>query len=187
MFALQNVPSRDDALAALDLEPLTFGSQLTHEGGRYIEDDAEVSRFDLTLSMQEREQGIVGVFEYNTDLFYADTIARMAENYKRLLQALMEEPTQSISAIDYLSDLERDIQRAIPRVTADARATSMTPSLPYRFTARNVQSTTYASMATRAFSWCVKGRWCHLGVGATYIHPMQTYPRIGRIILAPTR
>ena len=64
IFVLQNA-----ATASLDL-PDCSGAPLPVESG--------IARFDLTLTMQESEQEVLGVLEYNLDLFEPATIERMA-------------------------------------------------------------------------------------------------------------
>jgi len=43
-------------------------------------------QFDLTLSLTQTEQGLIGSLVYNTDLFEAATIARMAGHFQTLLE-----------------------------------------------------------------------------------------------------
>ncbi|MGA9380531.1 MAG: condensation domain-containing protein, partial [Phormidium sp.] len=63
MFALQNAPVNQ-----LELTGLTVSQ---------IQVEEAVAKFDITLSMEETERGIIGVWEYNTDLFNSSTIERM--------------------------------------------------------------------------------------------------------------
>jgi amino acid adenylation domain-containing protein len=65
------------------------------------------AKFDLTLVMAETGQGIQAIFEYNTDLFDASTIARMAKRFQTLLQSISRNPDQPISRLPLLDELER--------------------------------------------------------------------------------
>jgi len=47
-----------------------------------------VAKFDLTLEMTETSEGLRSTFEYNTDLFEAETISRMLDHYQVLLDGL---------------------------------------------------------------------------------------------------
>lgn len=92
MFALQNAP-----LPPLQLE----GMQLA-----YIGFDHEMSRFDLSLSIEEREQGLAGFLEYNADLFDGETIERMVEHFKVLLNGIVAHPDQPFSDLPLLTSAE---------------------------------------------------------------------------------
>ncbi|HYO59953.1 amino acid adenylation domain-containing protein, partial [Archangium sp.] len=68
----------------------------------------EVSRFDITLTLHDTEKGTVeGAWEYNTDLFDASTIARLAAHYERLLQAIVAHPEQRITELPLMMEEER--------------------------------------------------------------------------------
>lgn len=74
MFALQNTPMGKLELPSLSLTPLAL--------------KAVTSKFDITLSIEEKEEGLTGSWEYSGDLFDEATIARMAENFQVLLEAI---------------------------------------------------------------------------------------------------
>lgn len=44
----------------------------------------DTAKLDLTLELDERPEGIIGCFEYNTDLFEASTISRMISHFQTL-------------------------------------------------------------------------------------------------------
>lgn len=91
MFALQNATMPE--MADLTLSSLDI--------------DSATSKLDLTLSMHDTEQGLVGVWEYNTDLFDATTITRMAENFQILLEGIVAHPQERVSHLPLLSADER--------------------------------------------------------------------------------
>src|SRR5205085_9560656 len=68
---------------------------------------ASPSKYDLTLSVVEAEGRIRGAFEYNTDLFDASTIDRLANHLLALLDGLCSDPDQPASRADLLSHAER--------------------------------------------------------------------------------
>jgi amino acid adenylation domain-containing protein len=72
-----------------------------------FETEYRVSKFDLTLSIEEICTGLGGSFEYNTDLFFPDTIKKMADHYKTLLDAILTTPEQKISALPFMTGKER--------------------------------------------------------------------------------
>ncbi len=64
-------------------------------------------QFDLILEMIEARESLFGVFKYNTDLFEADTLARMAGHFQTLLEAIVINPQQEISQFPLLSEAEQ--------------------------------------------------------------------------------
>jgi amino acid adenylation domain-containing protein len=86
MFTLQ--PSLKEKLEIADLQ---IRGEAVGEG---------TAKFDLTLIMEEAEPGTVaGAFEYCTDLFEADTIARFAKHFLALLANIADNPSQQISQL----------------------------------------------------------------------------------------
>jgi len=71
-FILQNAPWSKPELAGLEASLVGVEHQ--------------TAKFDLSVSLGERGQKIVGGLEYNTDLFEAATIERMAGHYRQLLE-----------------------------------------------------------------------------------------------------
>ncbi|MFL5358250.1 amino acid adenylation domain-containing protein, partial [Archangium sp.] len=93
MFILQNAPIAELALPGLALQPVPVENQ--------------TSRFDLTLTLEETKEGFRGTLDYSTDLFDATTVARLAGHLRRLLESIVADPRQRISALPLLSDSER--------------------------------------------------------------------------------
>ncbi|MBW4592776.1 MAG: amino acid adenylation domain-containing protein [Brasilonema angustatum HA4187-MV1] len=93
MFQLQNTPTTTLELPSLTLSPLEF--------------DKETAKFDLTLGMVEKEQGLIGTLTYNTDLFDAATIHRMLGHFQTLLSSIVANPDQQISKLLIISEAER--------------------------------------------------------------------------------
>ncbi|GHO80005.1 hypothetical protein KSD_77760 [Ktedonobacter sp. SOSP1-85] len=94
LFALQNVPQQNMVLEQLSLETVAF--------------EHKTSKFDLSVLVQESEQGLQTSVEYNTDLFDATTIQRLMQHWQQLLQTLVTEPRQRLSAFALLSPTERE-------------------------------------------------------------------------------
>ncbi|MCP4022102.1 MAG: amino acid adenylation domain-containing protein, partial [Desulfobacteraceae bacterium] len=61
--------------------------------------ERKVSRYDLSLYILENEDSFSGAFEYNTDLFLEDTISRMAEIFKYLVDRVLENPDITYSEL----------------------------------------------------------------------------------------
>lgn len=75
------------------------------ESGLAVE--GQTSVFDLVLHFFEGPERLGALFEYNTDLFDASTISRMADHLQRLLEAIVAEPDRRLAEISFLSDGER--------------------------------------------------------------------------------
>ena len=67
----------------------------------------ETSKFDLTLFMFEKAEGLSCKFEYNTDLFDGATITRMMGHFQILLQGIAAHPQQSLSELPLVTEAER--------------------------------------------------------------------------------
>ncbi|MCP4664678.1 MAG: AMP-binding protein, partial [bacterium] len=93
MFAFQNTP-----LQVLELAQLTLS---------HVETDSRTAKFDLTLTMRQEPERLVGALEYATDLFDGTTIARLAGHWRVLLEAIAARPQQRISTLPLLPATER--------------------------------------------------------------------------------
>src|SRR5262249_3449245 len=93
MFALQNAPMALLELPGLTLTPLDI--------------ESSTARFDLTLSLEETDQGLRGIWEYNRDLFEAVLVRRMDGHFHCLLEAIVADPAQHIAALPLLTHAER--------------------------------------------------------------------------------
>ncbi|MBQ4835999.1 non-ribosomal peptide synthetase/type I polyketide synthase [Pseudoalteromonas luteoviolacea] len=71
---------------------------------------APFSKYDLTLYFRVLDTGVECVWEYATDLFRADTIERMADNFECLLSSIIAQPSQTIRALPMLSEQEKSTQ-----------------------------------------------------------------------------
>ena len=85
MFVLQNTPSQAWSLPGMEVTPVPV--------------DTGTSKFDLTLSLTETNQGLDGVLEYSTDLFDAPTMARFATHVGSVLEGLVGDPERRVSSI----------------------------------------------------------------------------------------
>lgn len=69
----------------------------------FVEIDRGVSQFDLTLMMSRIEGQYLATVEYNSDIFQAETVARMFEAYQLLLKSALAEADGSISQLPLAS------------------------------------------------------------------------------------
>ena len=94
MFALENAP-----VGALQLPDLALTP---------IDVETGIAKFDLLLNMSETADGLIaGAFQYATDLFDPDTIARMAGHFATLLEAIAADPHRPVSMLPLLTPDER--------------------------------------------------------------------------------
>ena len=93
MFVLQNTPVQSLKLAGLTVSPV----------------DAELgaAKFDLTLTVIPGSAGSEAHWEYNTDLFDRETVARMATHFELLLEGLVLHPEMRIGELAILTEAER--------------------------------------------------------------------------------
>ncbi|HID51927.1 MAG TPA: non-ribosomal peptide synthetase, partial [Anaerolineae bacterium] len=78
MFVLDNAP-----LDGLELPNLTLSP---------VEADGGTATFDMTLTLRESPDGLLGMWEYNTDLFDRSTIQRMIGHFQTLLEGIAADP-----------------------------------------------------------------------------------------------
>ncbi|MEU4641569.1 amino acid adenylation domain-containing protein [Micromonospora sp. NPDC023814] len=71
--------------------------------------ELRATRFDFEFHAVEILDGLYGKLVFNTDLFTRDTVERMAQRLSTLLRAVVAAPDTPISALDLLSDGERDL------------------------------------------------------------------------------
>ena len=98
MFGLQNTP---DYL--YKFKDLTIQEE-------HVEFQA--AQVDLTLLMVESDEGLIGRFEFSTDLFETATIERMVGHLKTLLVAIVANPDESINNLSLLTKAEHQLMTA---------------------------------------------------------------------------
>src|SRR5271157_20951 len=69
--------------------------------------DTGTAKVDLQLHLSTRPEGILASFTYNTDLFDAATISRRAGHFETLLESIVVNADQRISALSVLTRAER--------------------------------------------------------------------------------
>lgn len=67
------------------------------------------AKFDLTLTLMEGREGLAGDLEFDTDLFDAQTIDRLAANFEVLLWNIVANPETPIEILPILTETERDL------------------------------------------------------------------------------
>jgi amino acid adenylation domain-containing protein/non-ribosomal peptide synthase protein (TIGR01720 family) len=93
MVVLQNLRNQVPVLPGLAVEELAL--------------PVTTASFDVSLDFLERDGGLLGVFEYNTDLFDAATVARLAKHVLVLLTGIVDDPDRPLGALPLLPESER--------------------------------------------------------------------------------
>lgn len=110
LFVVQNStggveqsPEAHDQIVSqgLVLEPFAFNSG--------------ISRFDLALFLNEDDGAIHGHWDYRTELFDTETIARLSRHLETLLAAAVANPDARLDDLEYLTEEEK-AERAIERL-----------------------------------------------------------------------
>ncbi len=70
--------------------------------------ESSTSKFDLTLFLTEAGSTFQGAIEYNSDLFDAATIARVAGHLQTLIEAIVAAPDEPISILPLMPAAERE-------------------------------------------------------------------------------
>ncbi len=93
MFVLQNAPASVVELTGLEVSSLPV--------------EIATTKFDLTVTVENTPTGLVGGWEYNTDLFDSSTIERMIGHFVTLLEAIVANPTERIDQLPLLTPTEQ--------------------------------------------------------------------------------
>src|SRR6201999_950049 len=92
----------------------------------YLPINTNTAKYDLNLTMQESQDGLMTWFEYNADLFHAATIQRMMVHLETLLVGVVADPDGEVSQLPLIGAHEL---KAFVTPAADAQhgtATSIT-------------------------------------------------------------
>ena len=93
MFSLENTPKSHFQFGNLEVDTLPV--------------DDQISRFDLTLLLEEVSGTISGWWEYSTRLFEETTITQMMNHYINILENIVINPDACLSGLDLLSESEK--------------------------------------------------------------------------------
>ncbi|WP_234425521.1 non-ribosomal peptide synthetase, partial [Streptomyces kebangsaanensis] len=93
MVALHNLGAEAPTLPGLDVEPVL--PPVRH------------ATFDLAFDFVEGDGGVTGHLEYDTGLFDEDTVRRLADRLRLLLQAAAQDPDRDVRALELMTEAER--------------------------------------------------------------------------------
>jgi amino acid adenylation domain-containing protein len=103
MFALQNLPREKQEFPGLTVAPFRVPSG--------------TEKFDLSVTLVERDESFYMNFSFNTDLFDKATAERLMMHYGQLLDSAVANPDRNISQIAALTEAEQK------QITVDWNAT----------------------------------------------------------------
>lgn len=95
MVLLQNIADPEE----IELLPQGYDGEPAVTSG-------EVSKFDLTFTFRETNNGVLAHLTYNSDLYEESRMMRMVKHLRRLLQAVTDKPDATLAEYNYLDDTE---------------------------------------------------------------------------------
>ncbi|NOX38147.1 MAG: amino acid adenylation domain-containing protein [Calditrichaeota bacterium] len=107
MFILQ----RTQQLGDMDLSSFVLGKEgaRMNLGGIPLESlelEQRIAPFELTLMMAEQNEHLLADLVYNVDLYRPETIERMLNHFRRILEVVSDQPDTRIKDISLLTDEE---------------------------------------------------------------------------------
>jgi len=93
MLIYQNIPIETFELPGIEAVPLAL--------------EHNVAKIDTTLTMGEKDGGLTGSWEYNTDLFDDPTVDRMIAHFAHILKEIGENPRRRLSEVPLMDPKER--------------------------------------------------------------------------------
>ncbi len=107
MFVLQKAHLHgQEGLATFALEETGARIKLGDLELESIALNKRIAQFDLTLMIAEVDEVLSSCWEYNTDLFDATTVERLAGHFQTLLENIVIDSQQHVSLLPFLTKLE---------------------------------------------------------------------------------
>ena len=139
MFSMIERGAERLRLAGTEIEPVAL--------------DGEVSKFDLTLTVERRDHDADFGVEYNTDLFEAGTVRALGRHYLNLLDAALAMPERALAVLPMLDADESRRMFAAWNDTAQPRHDSGPVTEQFRASALAQPDATALVMGARRLSY----------------------------------
>lgn len=98
----------DVILMLQNMRDVVENKNLDQEAFYTIEDRGyKVSKFDMDIAFQEQGDYLSFNVTYNTDIYSQESVRRIIKHYKQLLEILLQNPSEKIKDVDYISNEER--------------------------------------------------------------------------------
>ncbi|GER91687.1 hypothetical protein KDW_58490 [Dictyobacter vulcani] len=122
-FLLQNLPAS--------------GSQVLDDiNVSVMKPEAISSKLDVILQITPAESGLHGLITYNTDLFDASTMIRLAEHFKVLVLSILNNPDAHISTLEMFTLAEREQQEQAQKQRAQSARNKFKGAKPKAISAK---------------------------------------------------
>jgi len=103
MFVMQNMPLQSMELSDVRLEA--------------VEAKQKIAKYDLSLIAMETAQGLFAEFEYNSDLFRAQTIERLHSHFETLLNEIVSAPDVPLNRLSLMPEEEAQLTLTVWNAT----------------------------------------------------------------------
>jgi len=108
MFVLHKAQRpEEDFLSLLALREAAAQTKLDELELESVSLEQRAAQFELTLAIAETENRLSGAFQYKTDLFDEETLRRMAEHYRMLLEGIVADPDATLRELPLLTAAEQ--------------------------------------------------------------------------------
>lgn len=124
-----------------------------------VDVDAGIARVDLYLELDDRPEGLVGRFRYNSDLFDAATINSMLGHLETLLEEVSANPSRRISAFPLRAEMDQGRDLALINSVRPVNPFSIfapdeiEQSIPDRFSRQVEKYPGRIAVKTRNYEW----------------------------------
>ncbi|MGV3740046.1 MAG: condensation domain-containing protein [Gammaproteobacteria bacterium] len=138
----------------------------TYEDPALLFDACKECRFgNLVCFMQENENQILGVFEYNQSLFDPQTITHIIQAFSTLLTNIAYHPSDYAKAIPLLSEEQKNMlfQQGHPRYILGPHLNPMPIGAPGRLYVHENALARHSKAAPQKFIWIGKEHLCDTG------------------------
>jgi amino acid adenylation domain-containing protein len=107
MFVFQKTYAKHSA----DFAALAMGEKAVRLDVGGLECEAfpvpeQTAQFDLVLTMSEGQAGLLGAWQYSTDIFNGDTVARWSQSFLQLLRGIVANPGRLLSELRIIPENE---------------------------------------------------------------------------------
>lgn len=95
---------------SFSLEAQNIGEKIIQTLGAHVRQEPlnwHIAKYDINLTCYENQGDMQATIEYNTDLYAADSISRMANHYIRLLEDIVSDHSHHINELQILTPQER--------------------------------------------------------------------------------
>ncbi len=149
MFVFQNVPMPALELPSLSLSLFEIGGNVN-------------AKFDLTLFITETKSSVSINWNYNTDLFDAATISRLALRFQHLLASIVAHPDARLLQLDFIPQSEITLAQAEETKRKEAKRNRFIKSTPKAIDLREVSVVQTSQLGSASLPLLLHPRFDHV-------------------------